>query len=397
MSEPDPPRTFRDATPLWRRAAGRPVPRRRRRRRWLHVALAVVGLLVVAAVVADHVDLDEYAVTPGVAQPVNPLIKVPAARAHRIDGPVLLTDVYLAQVTAFGYLIDEMEDAQLLPAATILGPATPPAQLAAQGYLEMAQSQAAAKAAALTSLGEQVTARDAGVVVFAVVPGSPASGRLRVGELVTAVDGRRTTNACAFSQALARHRAGSSVRLTVERTTVSPRAVLVPGPTGAEQVRLGRWPRSVPRPSATPACPGAGIPTRGFLGVEAETQVDYAYPIAISITTTSIGGPSAGLAMTLGIIDTLSNGHLTGGLTVAATGTIAPGGAVGEVGGVREKTVAVERAGATVFFVPAAQRPTAEAAATPGLKVYGVRSLTEVLTVLRRLGGSVPNRRSPGS
>ena len=354
-------------------------------------------MLVVAGAVADHVSLNEYAVTPGLAQPVAPLITVPAARAHRIDGHVLLTDVYLARVTALGYLFDAIRGAQFLPAVTVLGPQTPPAQLTAQSFLEMAQSQASAKAAALTRLGEHVTARDAGVVVFTVVPGSPAAPLLHVGQLVTAVDGGAVTGACGFSQALARHDAGSTVRLTVERTTVSRRAVLVPGRTVVEPVRLGRWPRSVPRPPATPACPGTGNPERGFLGVEAQTQVDYTYPVPISIRTTSIGGPSAGLAWTLGIIDALSNGRLTGGRTVAATGTIDAGGAVGPVGGVREKTIAVERAGATVFFVPAGQRGTAEATATPGLRVYAVRSLTQVLTDLRRLGGSVPNLRSPGS
>lgn len=357
----------------------------------------MVVLLAVGGVVADQIDLSQYAITPGLAQPVAPLISVPASRAHRIVGHVLLTDVYLSQVTALGYLFDRLEGAQLLPAATVLGPATPPSQLAAQGYLEMAQSQSAAKAAALSRLGVRVGAHQTGVAVFSVVPRSPASGRLQVGQTITRVDGRATRSACAFSQALARHRAGSTVRLTVERTHVSTQAKLIPGPSKVETVRLGRWPRSVPRPAATPACPNTTGPDRGFLGIEAETQVGYTFPFRITISTTSIGGPSAGLAMTLGIIDALYDGRLTGGKTVAATGTISPDGAVGEVGGVRQKTVAVERAGASVFFVPAAQRSTAESAATGGLRVFGVRTLTQALADLRRLGGSVPNVRSPGS
>ena len=64
--------------------------------------------------------------------------------------------------------------------------------------------------------------------------------------------------------------------------------------------------------------------------------------------------------MTLGIMDKLSTGPLTGGHVVAATGTIDADGDVGDVGGVAEKTIAVERAGATVFFVPTVElrRPT---------------------------------------
>jgi PDZ domain-containing protein len=348
-------------------------------------------VLVAAAAVADHVELDYYVLTPGVAQPVGPLVQVPKQRAHRLHGRVLLTDVYLTRVTALGYLLDSVRsDARILPAATVLGPATPPSQLVAQGYLEMEQSQSAAKAAALTRLGYRVRVRDIGVVVFAVVQSSPAAGVLSVGQVVTAVNGHRTPDACTFARSLASRRAGALVHLTVEHSHPNARAELVPGPLVHETVRLARWPSSVPHPAPTPLCPGSGWHGQGFLGVEAETQPVFGLPFRVGLRTTSIGGPSAGLAMTLGIIDTLWGGNLTGGRIVAATGTIAPTGAVGEVGGVPEKTVAVERAGAGVFFVPKAQVGTAKSKAPPSLRVYGVSSLAQALEDLRRLGGSVP-------
>ncbi|HTX62753.1 MAG TPA: PDZ domain-containing protein [Acidimicrobiales bacterium] len=360
--------------------------------------VCIAVLLVAAAAVADHVDLNDYVLTPGVAQPVAPLVKVPKARAHRVRGDVFLTDVYISQVTALSYLYDEVRgDAQVLPAATVLGPATPASQLVAQGYLEMEQSQSAAKSAALTRLGYRVDVRDSGVAVFAVVSGSPASKALAVGEVVRAVDGRSTPGVCAFAQALGSRRAGTTVQLTVERSHLNAHAELVPGPVLRKTVRLTRWPSSVPHPTATAACPGSGWRGQGFLGVEVETQQTFRFPFRITLRTTSIGGPSAGLAMTLGIIDTLSGGDLTGGKKIAATGTIAPTGGVGEVGGIPEKTVAVERAGAAVFFVPAGQVKTAESKATPSLRVYGVRSLAQVLTDLRRLGGTVPPAARRGS
>ncbi|HVC13542.1 MAG TPA: PDZ domain-containing protein [Acidimicrobiales bacterium] len=359
--------------------------------RWVNVAILVVASLVVAGVVADHIDLGYYVLTPGVAQPVAPLVKVPAARAHRLHGGVYLTDVYITQVTALTYLYDKVRsDAQLLPAVQVLGPTTPPSQLLDQGYIEMAQSQSAAKAAALTRLGYKVGAHETGVVVFSVVAHSPASGELAVGQVITAVDGHETRNGCTFAQALASKRPGAAVHLTVERSHVTSKAQFAPGPTVHEAVRLGRWPSSVTHPVSTPACPGTGWHGQGFLGVEAQTQQVFRFPFGVGVRTTSIGGPSAGLAMTLGIIDTLWDGNLTGGRTIAATGTIAPTGAVGEVGGVPEKTVAVQRAGATVFFVPAGQVATARSTASPSLEVYGVRSLAGVLRDLRHLGGSVP-------
>ena len=72
---------------------------------------------------------------------------------------------------------------------------------------------------------------------------------------------------------------------------------------------------------------------------------------------------------------------------MAATGTIDPDGTVGDVGGVEQKTVAVERAGASVFLVPVAELATARAKATPGLKVIAVSSLHQALMDLQHLGG----------
>ena len=99
---------------------------------------------------------------------------------------------------------------------------------------------------------------------------------------------------------------------------------------------------------------GCGPATKAtaYLGIETAQQSAWHFPVKVSVHTADIGGPSAGLAMTLGIIDKLSGGDLTGKRTVAATGTIDAQGDVGDVGGVAQKTIAVERAGATVFFVP---------------------------------------------
>jgi PDZ domain-containing protein len=125
------------------------------------------------------------------------------------------------------------------------------------------------------------------------------------------------------------------------------------------------------------------------------TQQDWQFPVKVTVHTQNIGGPSAGLAMTLGIIDKLSTGRLTGNRIVAATGTIDPNGNVGDVGGVAQKTVAVEQAGATVFFVPSVELKTAQSKASPRLHVYAVNNLDQVLRILKHLGGRVPTNPVP--
>ncbi len=136
---------------------------------------------------------------------------------------------------------------------------------------------------------------------------------------------------------------------------------------------------------------GSGKPIAVNLGIEPEDQVDYTYPFAVNINVTNIGGPSAGLAMTLGVIDALTDGSLTGGKTVAATGTMDSEGDVGDVGGVPQKTVAVENAGASIFLVPppgVRQRPVEGSAR--GSRSTRSSTLDQALQVLAANGGHVP-------
>jgi Lon-like protease len=101
--------------------------------------------------------------------------------------------------------------------------------------------------------------------------------------------------------------------------------------------------------------------------------------------------------MTLGIIEKLTPASLTGGATIAATGTIDANGDVGDVGGVAQKTVAVARAGAAVFLVPPQELGVARAHASGGLRVFAVSSLDQALAVLGRLGGHVPPASASGA
>lgn len=360
------------------------------RRRWPVVVAAVVVAVLLLVGVASRIDLGYYAITPGEAQPVGPLVTVPPSKAHPIHGPLLLTDVYESRVTLLSYLPDRLDgNAQLVPATAVLGQYTPASELTTQGYLEMAQAQSAAKAAAFRRLGYQVPGTRAGTLVFSVAQGAPAASALRVGQIVTAVGGTATPGVCAFERALSPYRPGQTVRLSVEQSHVTDRAVLVHGPTVTERVHLGHRPASLPTAPSS-GCPGNPPASHGYLGVQVETWEDYRYPFPVSIDTTRIGGPSAGLAMALTIVDKLSSGHVTGGRTVAATGTIDPQGVVGKVGGVPQKTVAVEQAGATAFLVPKGQAATARSKATPSLHVYPVSTLDQALAVLAHLGGQLP-------
>ncbi len=197
------------------------------------------------------------------------------------------------------------------------------------------------------------------------------------------------TDVCSLVTALHGLTPEPSATLSVEQSSVKPSGAFVNGPVVQRKIVLGTPPTSL----TNGGC-GLGKPTV-YLGIDPNTQQSWTFPIDVSVNTVDIGGPSAGLSMTLGIIDKLAGGHLTGGHTIAATGTIDASGAVGDVGGVPQKTIAVERAGATVFFVPPQEYKAALSKDTPQLHVYAVSTLDQALAILKKLGGTLSNNHVP--
>jgi PDZ domain-containing protein len=106
--------------------------------------------------------------------------------------------------------------------------------------------------------------------------------------------------------------------------------------------------------------------------------------VRVAVTPHGLGGPSAGLAMALELVDLLTPGDLTGGHVVAVSGALAPDGRVGTIGGIRYKAAAARRAGADVLLVPPAV--AAEAAVYAGrMRVIPVSSFADALAALRAL------------
>ncbi|MFD8952542.1 S16 family serine protease [Streptomyces xanthophaeus] len=116
--------------------------------------------------------------------------------------------------------------------------------------------------------------------------------------------------------------------------------------------------------------------------------------VKVDLNLADVGGPSAGLLFSLGIVDKLdgdgSGGDLTGGRTIAGTGTISPDGTVGAVGGVALKTQAAHRDGASVFLVPKAECSDAQSELPAGLKLVPVTSLSGAVDALRALNRGEP-------
>jgi PDZ domain-containing protein len=121
--------------------------------------------------------------------------------------------------------------------------------------------------------------------------------------------------------------------------------------------------------------------------VSTQSFTPYRFPINIQINTDRVGGPSAGLAFTLAIIDNMTPGNLTGGKKVAVTGTISGDGIVGPVGGVEQKAITARHNGVKLMIVPREEVKDARSGAG-NVKVVGVHTLDEALAALQKAGGA---------
>ncbi len=349
------------------------LPRRRRRWLWWAVPLGLIGALLVGSL---WISLPYFAIAPGSAPEVNSLIHVPKDLSYPPTGRVLLTTVSLQRVRPFEALQGWLDaDIDVVPEDQILGP-TPRKNFRQQNVEEMDDSILAAEVVALRHLGYQVVERGAGALVSSVASKSPADGRLKPGDVISAINGKPVRLASDLLTALGPHKYGDTVRLEVKTGDE---------PARTETIKLGGANEDKSACAADKALTG-----RGCLGVGLGTKShEYDRPIKLTINSAGIGGPSAGLAFALGIIDELRPGELTGGKKVAVTGTIDINGKVGDVGGVVQKTAAVRATGAKVFLVPPGEYAAARAHAGKKLRIVKVATLDEALQALVKLGGTI--------
>ncbi|MGD0742130.1 MAG: S16 family serine protease [Acidimicrobiales bacterium] len=354
------------------------------------VAAGVVVVLLVAAFVAGRWSVSYDAITPGTPVNVAQLITVPRGAAHTHRGSVILTDVRILPLTALGYLYYRFDEhAQIVSTAELTGGASSSAY-SEQGIIEMATARQAAVLVALRALGYHPRAVPAGAVVDATEPGAAGDSVLAVGDVITAVDSKSTPRLGPLTALVTATPPGTSLQFTFHRlgTTTTRQRSLVVG----ELERVG--------PASAPSYPCVGVGAKEGpvvrhagrpqsclpFGAE-QLYKDEDEPFRVSIQADGIAGPSAGLSFTLGLVEKLDRADLTGGRRVAATGTMSNNGAVGAIGGVAQKTVAVREAGASVFLVPPANAAVARANAGPTLRVIAVSSIGQAVAALERLGG----------
>lgn len=329
------------------------------------IAVLTAGgvLLVLFGLLGTTLPVPYVAQTPGPTYNTlgdidgEPIIAVEGRERNDVEGNLNLTTVGvgrggLSLVQAVrGWLDDEIA---VVPEESVYPPDRTEEETRRLNRQAFLTAEQAAESVALGHLGYPDK-----VVVRAVPDGSPSASLLEEGDAVESIDGRPTPDFATLGSVLASIPPGTAV--TVGYTRLGQPGTATVTTRAAEE--------------------GEG----SALGISVLEKPSAPFDIDIQVVdpvTGPVGGPSAGLMLTLGILDLVGDQDLTEGALVAGTGTIDAEGAVGPIGGIPLKMVAARELGADLFLVPAGNCDEAVAAADPGFPLARVASLEDALTAL---------------
>lgn len=330
------------------------------------VGAVAAGFMALVCVVCMAVVPSGYVITaPGVVLDTlgkadgQELITISGRTTYPTDGTLDLTTV-----TVYGgpngpagllHLLQAWigDDQVVQPTEELYGSDETEEEASEAATQEMTDSQSSATAAALGELGVEVPLE---LTLAGVADGVPAADVLEADDVLLDVNGTAATTLSGYKSLLDGVTPGDTVPVTVrrdgEKTTVQVTTV-------------------------------EGTEGQALLGVYLTVEIDPPFEVEINID--SIGGPSAGQMFALGIYDKLTPGSLTGGQSVAGTGTIDLDGEVGAIGGIRQKLIAARRAGATWFLAPESNCTEVVGHVPDGLTVVPVQSLAESIETLKAI------------
>ncbi len=322
--------------------------------------LFALGLLLLAVVLALIViPSNEYIFLPDPAHPVAPLVNVPGGHDPG-QGGIYFVDVVVRKATLLEKLLGGLhEGADLYPASEVNPPGVNDAGRRRIDLEDMKQSQLIAAAVAEKADGKKVSITDVGAKVDEVGAGEPAVGKLEPDDVITGIDGQRIKSPADIYRVMTGKPIGSTVAFTIDRGSS----------TLVEHIRT----------TADPA-----NKKRAVVGIIVEPAVDIHVPIQVRIDAGGVGGPSAGLAFALEVLQQLGR-NVVHGHKVAATGEIFADGSVGPIGGVKQKTYGARKAGVDAFLVPAGDNAQEARKYAHGLKIIPVKNFQQALHALATL------------
>lgn len=323
------------------------------------------GLLLVLGLLAALLPVPYVVLVPGPVTDTLSTVSVTGAQSYPTSGHLYLTTVGVVPGSCDNNPTLEQalhawfsSDEAVQPKQVICPPGQSSKAVAQQNAGEMSQSQRDAMTAALLYLKFKPDSLH--LTVGSTTDGTPAAEVLQAGDEVLAVDGTAVNDPDKLRTLIGRHAPGTSLTLTIVHNGI----------------RQNVTAKVIHDPSTQ----------RSILGFEVDQQATFSrVDVHIGVDPNEVGGPSAGLMFTLGIVDVLTPGDLTGGRTVAGTGTIDGFGHVGPIGGIQQKIAAAAHAHASVFLAPASECTDARAVAPKSLLVVKVDTLATAVKALNTI------------
>lgn len=331
------------------------------------ISLSVAGtLLTVLALMLILLPVPYARISPGPATDTlgevegKPLIVISGRQTYPVTGKLELTTVSITNPDHDMSLIEALtgwfrSGVAVVPKDSIYDKTKSADEIQAENTRQMALSQQHATAAALKAMKIGI---ESFVIVGALTEGRPADEKLELGDRILEIDGTTIDKPQDVVTAVRKRKPGEKVTFKISRN----------GTERTETIATVRNPadESVP-----------------FIGLSPE--VGYKFPFDVKIELENVGGPSAGMMFALGIIERLTPEEITGGRTVAGTGSIDDDGTVGKIGGIVMKIRGAKKSGATVFLVPAENCREAAAGAPKGIELVKVDKLTTALSALEAI------------
>ena len=314
-------------------------------------------VLVIIFVLGVFIRPDYLIVMPGTTEGLGTLIEL-EGETRKEEGEFFMVTVSQQHVNVWGMLYGAFHP--IIDVRPVSG-SIPPG-MTREEYNElmkswMQDSQNLARVIALRRAGYQVPIASEGVEVVELIDGSPAGGILKPGDIIQEVDGKEVYLAEDVVKTIQGKSIGQSVNILISRDDVLQEKVV----------------RTASNPEQ---------PETAALGIYVRTlNWQPLLPVSISIETGPVVGPSAGMMFVLEILDRLVPENLTRGYKIAGTGTITLDEEVGGIGGVKQKVVAAEKAGADYFLVPKENYQEAFQVAR-NIEIVKVGSLDEVMNFL---------------
>lgn len=321
--------------------------------------LLALGLVLFAIALGLYIaPSNEYIFLPDRAHPVAPLVTVHGGH-DPAKGGIYFVDVVVRKASILEKFFGGLhKGAELYPASAINPPGVGDQQRRRIDLQDMQNSQNVAAAVALRAAGKKVVIRSTGARVAEVEPGEPAVGKLEPDDVIVAVDGKQVRSTNDVSKVMAKHKPGDVVAFTIHRGTQSSVVQI-------KTVKIGKEPKAK-------------------IGVLLEPAIDIKLPFPVRIDAGNVGGPSAGLAFALDVLEELGHNVLHGH-KVAATGEIFADGTVGPIGGIKQKTIGAREAGVDAFLVPAGENARDARKGADGLRIIPVESFAQALHALATL------------